>query len=132
MARVVVVGAGMGGLAAAARLSAQGHEVTVCEQADVVGGKLGWFERDGFGFDTGPSLLTLPAVYRDLFLKTGPALGTVVEPAAGRPGVPLPVRRRHLARACRTPPAGGSPQRSTTRSAGARVRSGRRSWTAPA
>src|ERR671932_2433055 len=71
MARVVVVGAGLGGLAAAARLAALGHAVTVCEQAARVGGKLGIFERDGFVFDTGPSLLTLPAVYRDLFLATG-------------------------------------------------------------
>src|SRR5215212_6095064 len=69
----------MGGLAVAARLRAGRHDVTVLEQAEVVGGKLGWFERDGFGFDTGPSLLTLPAVYRDLFLKTGPRLEDVVE-----------------------------------------------------
>lgn len=71
MADVVVVGAGLGGLAAAARLAAAGHRVTVCEQSGTVGGKLGWFSRDGFGFDTGPSLLTLPAVYRDLFAATG-------------------------------------------------------------
>jgi phytoene desaturase len=71
MAAVVVVGAGLGGLAAAARLAALGHDVTVCEQAPVVGGKLGVLARDGFVFDTGPSLLTLPAVYRDLFLATG-------------------------------------------------------------
>jgi phytoene desaturase len=71
VARVVVVGAGLGGLAAAARLSALGHAVTVCERAERVGGKLGVLERDGFVFDTGPSLLTLPAVYRDLFLATG-------------------------------------------------------------
>src|SRR3954451_14025974 len=71
MARVVVVGAGLGGLAAAARLAALGHEVTVCEQAPQVGGKLGVLAKDGFVFDTGPSLLTLPAVYRDLFLATG-------------------------------------------------------------
>ncbi|GAB3596878.1 phytoene desaturase family protein [Angustibacter peucedani] len=79
MARIVVVGAGMGGLAVAARLAAQRHDVVVCEQSDAVGGKLGWFERDGFAFDTGPSLLTLPAVYRDLFLKTGTALERSVE-----------------------------------------------------
>ena len=79
MARIVVVGAGMGGLAVAARLRVQGHDVTVCEQSDVVGGKLGWFARDGFAFDTGPSLLTLPAVYRDLFLKTGEPLERSVE-----------------------------------------------------
>src|SRR3954463_2925279 len=71
MAKVDVVGAGLGGLAAAARLTALGHEVTVCEQASAVGGKLGVLARDGFVFDTGPSLLTLPAVYRDLFLATG-------------------------------------------------------------
>lgn len=70
MSRVAVIGAGMGGLAAAARLAAQGHSVTVLEQAATFGGKLGRYERDGFVFDTGPSLLTLPAVYRDLFLKT--------------------------------------------------------------
>src|SRR2546423_788599 len=71
MAGVVVVGAGLGGLASAARLAALGHEVTVCEQARQVGGKLGVLSKDGFVFDTGPSLLTLPAVYRDLFLATG-------------------------------------------------------------
>ena len=70
MASVVVIGAGMGGLAVAARLSAQGHSVTVVEQSGRPGGKVETYRRDGFAFDTGPSLLTLPAVYRDLFLKT--------------------------------------------------------------
>lgn len=70
MASVVVIGAGMGGMAAAARLSAQGHNVTVLEQSERAGGKVETYKRDGFAFDTGPSLLTLPAVYRDLFLKT--------------------------------------------------------------
>ena len=60
MSRVVVIGAGVGGLAAAARLSSAGHEVTVCEAQPTVGGKLGTYERDGFRFDTGPSLLTMP------------------------------------------------------------------------
>ena len=72
----MVVGAGVGGLAAAARLAALGHDVTVCEAADEVGGKLGLVERsvDGVGtfrFDTGPSLVTLPQVFRDLFEATG-------------------------------------------------------------
>ncbi len=79
MARVVVIGAGMGGLSVAARLATLGHQVVVCEQAATWGGKLGTFARDGFGFDTGPSLLTLPAVYRDLFVKTGKPLEGSVE-----------------------------------------------------
>lgn len=79
VAHVVVIGAGMGGLSAAARLQAKGHRVSVFEQADQIGGKLARFDRDGFVFDTGPSLFTLPAIYRDLFLKTGGALEEVVD-----------------------------------------------------
>ncbi|MEV4612822.1 FAD-dependent oxidoreductase [Kitasatospora sp. NPDC049258] len=71
MARIVIIGAGMSGLAAAARLAAVGHRVTVCEATGSYGGALGRYERDGFAFDTGPGLLSLPAVYRDLALKTG-------------------------------------------------------------
>ena len=71
MANVVVIGAGMGGLACAARLAAKGHDVNVIEQSHTWGGKLGIESHGGHVFDTGPSLVTLPAVYRDLFLKTG-------------------------------------------------------------
>ncbi|BFV59772.1 NAD(P)/FAD-dependent oxidoreductase [Kitasatospora sp. CMC57] len=71
MARIVIIGAGMSGLAAAARLATLGHRVTVCEAGPTYGGEIGRYERDGFAFDTGPTLLALPAVYRDLALKTG-------------------------------------------------------------
>ncbi|MEW2382024.1 phytoene desaturase family protein [Micromonospora sp. NPDC047707] len=78
MARIVVVGAGVGGLATAARLATTGHEVTVFEQGDTVGGKLGRHVHDTpagpFHFDTGPSLLTLPQVLHDLFEDTGAKL----------------------------------------------------------
>jgi len=88
MSQVIVIGAGAAGLATAARLAVKGHAVTVFEQAPNVGGKLATYRRDGFAFDTGPSLFTLPAVYRDLFLKTGAALEEEVdlqpvEPAFG-------------------------------------------------
>ncbi len=75
----MVIGAGMGGLAAAARLAALRHDVTVVERAQTVGGKLATYTRGGFTFDTGPSLLTLPATYRDLFLKTGRPLEESVQ-----------------------------------------------------
>ncbi|MFE0253135.1 phytoene desaturase family protein [Streptomyces sp. NPDC059010] len=71
MARIAVIGAGMGAMAAAARLAVAGHRVAVYERTETYGGAVRRFERDGFGFDTGPGLLPLPAVYRDLFIKTG-------------------------------------------------------------
>ncbi len=76
---MVVIGAGLGGLAAAARLAAGGHRVTVLEQGLQVGGKLGWVSREGHGFDTGPSLVTLPQVFRDLFAATGAPLEDVLD-----------------------------------------------------
>ncbi|MFF0140445.1 phytoene desaturase family protein [Streptomyces sp. NPDC005227] len=71
MGRIAVIGAGMGAMAAAARLAVAGHRVVVYERAETYGGSVGRVERDGFAFDTGPGLLPLPAVYRDLFVKTG-------------------------------------------------------------
>ncbi|WP_190111728.1 phytoene desaturase family protein [Streptomyces cinnamoneus] len=71
MARIAVIGAGMGAMAAAARLAVAGHRVAVYERAETYGGGVGRLARDGFVFDTGPGLLHLPAVYRDLFVKTG-------------------------------------------------------------
>ncbi|MET8225805.1 NAD(P)/FAD-dependent oxidoreductase [Streptomyces sp. NPDC005301] len=71
MARIAVIGAGMGAMAAAARLAVAGHRVVVYERTRTYGGAVRRFERDGFFFDLGPGLLTLPAVWRDLFVKTG-------------------------------------------------------------
>ena len=71
VANIAVIGAGIGGMSAGARLAKAGHDVTIYENSERSGGKCRteWF--GDYAFDTGPSLLTLPAVYRDLFLKTG-------------------------------------------------------------
>jgi UDP-galactopyranose mutase len=79
MARVVVVGGGFGGTAAAARLAKLGHDVTVVERLDRLGGAVGFLERDGFRWDTGPVSTALPAVLRDLFRKSGRPLERELE-----------------------------------------------------
>lgn len=77
--RTLVIGAGVGGLAAAIRLRAAGHDVTVLERRTVVGGKLATLRRDGFTFDLGPSLVTLPQVFDDVFRAAGTSLDDEVE-----------------------------------------------------
>ncbi len=70
--RVVIVGAGMGGLSAAVALSGRPQlEVTLLEAAPQSGGKVGFHEYDGVRFDTGPSLLTLPGVLTSLMEEKG-------------------------------------------------------------
>ena len=80
--RIVVVGAGVGGLACAVRLAAAGHAVTLLEQGSVAGGKAGRVELTADGrtwrFDSGPSLLTMPWVVRELFAETGAVLPELV------------------------------------------------------
>ncbi|MEI7029749.1 NAD(P)/FAD-dependent oxidoreductase [Streptomyces pratensis] len=71
MARIAVIGAGTGAMAAAARLAVAGDKVTVYERSASYGGSLGRHAHEGFVFDTGPGVLHLPAVQRDLFVKTG-------------------------------------------------------------
>ncbi len=77
--KVIIVGAGMGALSAAARLARAGLEVEIFEAGDAVGGKCRTEWIGDYAFDTGPSLLTIPAVYRDLFKKTGKRLELVKE-----------------------------------------------------
>jgi phytoene dehydrogenase-like protein len=79
VADVAVIGGGVGGLCAAIRLRAVGHRVDVFERNDVMGGKLAVRERDGFSFDIGPSLLTLPNQFDDVLRFTGTTLAEQVE-----------------------------------------------------
>lgn len=79
MARVVVVGGGLGGCASAVRLAKLGHAVTLLERLDHVGGAVGYVEQDGYRWDSGPTSTALPAVLRDLFRKSGRPLERELE-----------------------------------------------------
>jgi phytoene desaturase len=68
---VVIVGAGLGGLSAALRLAGAGRKVTVIEREGVPGGRNGLFNKEGFAFDTGPTVLTMPDLIQDCFSCVG-------------------------------------------------------------
>jgi phytoene desaturase len=76
---IIVIGAGIGGLCVAARLAKAGHKVSIYEASDRTGGKCRTEWVGDYAFDTGPSLLTIPAVYRDFFQRTGEQMGRVLE-----------------------------------------------------
>ncbi|MDH3726162.1 MAG: phytoene desaturase [Myxococcales bacterium] len=67
MTSAIVIGAGFGGLASAARLHAMGYRVTVLEAGDQAGGRARAFESEGFHFDAGPTVLTAPHLFDELF-----------------------------------------------------------------
>ncbi len=71
MSRIGVVGAGLAGLSAAAVLAGRGHEVTVFEKNDWIGGKADQWSQDGWRFDMGPTILTVPSVLRRVFAEAG-------------------------------------------------------------
>lgn len=72
--QAVVIGSGFGGLAAAIRLAAAGHDVTVLEKRDRIGGRAYLYELDGFRFDGGPTVLTAPFMFEELFALAGERL----------------------------------------------------------
>jgi len=67
----VVIGSGFGGLAGAARLAARGYRVTVLERLDAPGGRAYVFRQDGFSFDAGPTMITIPFVLEELWSFCG-------------------------------------------------------------
>lgn len=71
MARIIVVGGGFGGCASAVRLAKLGHDVTLVEAGDRIGGALGTVEHEGYLWQSGPTHTLLPAVIRDLYVKSG-------------------------------------------------------------
>lgn len=71
MSRIIVIGSGFGGLAAAIRLAAQGHDVTIFEKRDKLGGRAYVYEVNGFKFDGGPTVITAPFMFDDLWQAAG-------------------------------------------------------------
>lgn len=69
--KIVVIGSGFGGLSAAIRLQAHGHEVTILEKRDRLGGRAYVYQQDGFTFDGGPTIITAPWLIDELFEIAG-------------------------------------------------------------
>ena len=66
-----IIGGGLAGLAAACTLAARGHKVTLLEKNEWVGGKAAVLHQDGFRFDMGPTILTMPSVLHRIFRARG-------------------------------------------------------------
>ncbi|NDC63659.1 MAG: FAD-dependent oxidoreductase, partial [Planctomycetia bacterium] len=77
--RVVVIGGGLGGLAAACTLAARGYPVTLCDKNAWVGGKAAVLAERGFRFDMGPTILTIPRVLKRIFAEAGRELETSLD-----------------------------------------------------
>jgi phytoene desaturase len=78
-ARAVVIGSGFGGLAAAVRLAARGYRVTVLDKLDAPGGRAYVHRQDGFTFDAGPTVITAPFLFEELWALAGRRLADDVE-----------------------------------------------------
>ncbi len=74
----VVIGAGFGGLAAAARMRAKGYQVTLFDRLDQLGGRAQVFRKGGFVFDAGPTVITAPFLFEELFALFGKRLADYV------------------------------------------------------
>jgi phytoene desaturase len=75
----VVIGSGFGGLAAAVRLGARGYRVTVLERLDAPGGRAYVHRQDGFTFDAGPTIVTVPQLFEELWTLAGRRMADDVE-----------------------------------------------------
>ena len=76
--KVIIVGAGLGGISAAICLAAEGLDVEIFEKNEKIGGKLNFLQSDGYTFDLGPSILTLPHMFEELFTRSGKKLADYI------------------------------------------------------
>ena len=123
MSRTVVIGGGISGLATAALLAEEGHEVVLLEARDVVGGRAGEWRSEGYRFETGPSWYLMPEVFDHFFrllgstadaelelLQLDPGYRVLFEPRDGAPAEVVDIaadRQRNLALAERLEPGAG-------------------------
>ena len=88
MAKTAVLGAGLGGLAAAIRLRARGHKVDIYERLDAPGGRARSFCFEGIEFDAGPTVITAPFLLDELFALAGLRREDEIELLPVRPWYP--------------------------------------------
>ena len=69
--KIIVIGSGFGGLAAAVRLATKGYDVEIFEKRDKLGGRAYVYEKNGFKFDGGPTVITAPFLFDELFEAAG-------------------------------------------------------------
>ncbi len=75
----IVIGSGFGGLAAAIRLGARGYRVSILEKLDAPGGRAYVHRQDGFTFDAGPTIITAPFLFEELWSLCGRRFADDVE-----------------------------------------------------
>ncbi len=83
--QVIVIGSGLGGISAAISLAQQGYNVTIHEKNPQIGGKLNVLKAQGYTFDLGPSILTLPHIFERLFERSGKKMSDYIPIRALRP-----------------------------------------------
>lgn len=69
--KIVIIGSGVAGLASAVRLQSKGFQVEIYEKESTIGGKMNQIVKDGFTFDTGPTIAMMPSIYKEVFEAAG-------------------------------------------------------------
>ena len=77
--KAIVIGSGFGGLASAIRLAAKGYHVTLLEKLDALGGRGYTYKQDGFTFDGGPTIVTVPELFEELWELCGKKMSDDVD-----------------------------------------------------
>ena len=111
MSRIVVIGAGIAGLASAGMLARDGHAVTLVEQGEALGGRAGTWRSNGFTFDTGPSWMLMREPYEQAFRMLGSRLEDELDLVRLDPAYRVLYEGE-------PEPRGGSGERHTTRARG--------------